>query len=144
MNNGNNKTHPRIGDRMKDGTILAGNSPDTGTAIYATPADAPFTYTLIEAREYAAELNVHGHKDWRVPTKGELNVLWENRNKGKLKRTFNETGEYFAGWYASSYWTSPRSYDRAAPIWAQRFSDGRYVNDGGHGLGYSSLRCVRG
>src|SRR5438552_817465 len=31
------------GDRMADGTIYAGVSPDTGKAMYTTPADAPLT-----------------------------------------------------------------------------------------------------
>ena len=76
----------------------------------------------------------HGHKDFRVPTKGELNVLYENRNKGKLKGTFNETGSAPAGWY----WSSSQTYLTA---WAQRFSDGHQSNDAR--IYYSSLRCVR-
>ena len=33
----------KVGDRMPDGTIYAGTSPDTGTAMYTTSADAPLT-----------------------------------------------------------------------------------------------------
>jgi hypothetical protein len=32
---------PEIGDKMPDGTLCAGVSPNTGRATYATPADAP-------------------------------------------------------------------------------------------------------
>src|ERR1039458_10259614 len=32
---------PKIGDKMPDGTVLAGISPDTNKPMYATPADAP-------------------------------------------------------------------------------------------------------
>lgn len=31
----------KIGDVMKDGTIYAGISPDTGKEMYAAPVDAP-------------------------------------------------------------------------------------------------------
>lgn len=34
-----------IGDRMEDGTIYAGISPDTGKKMYTTSADAPLTMT---------------------------------------------------------------------------------------------------
>jgi hypothetical protein len=127
-----------IGDEMDDGTILAGISPDTRQLLYATPADAPLTYTFNEAADYARLLNAQkflGHDDWRAPSKGELDVLWENRNKGKLAGTFNETGSSPAGWY----WSSSSSYDDFG--WGQRFSDG---NQDAYRLYASSLRCVRG
>ncbi len=129
------KTTPEIGDEMEDGTIYAGISPYTGNPMYATPANAPLTYTFNQAQEYAEKLDAHGHKDWRAPSKGELNVLWENRNKGKLAGTFNETGSDPAGWYWSS---SPYGNYFG---WAQRFSDG-YQNDVFR-YGGSSLRLVR-
>src|SRR5439155_1650460 len=66
------------GDHMPDGSIYAGVSPDEGQAMYTTPKDAPLTYTFNEARKYAEELDACGHQDWRVPTKGELNVLFQN------------------------------------------------------------------
>jgi hypothetical protein len=122
---------PAIGDEMDDGTILAGYY--KGKPVYATPQDAPLTYTFNEAADYARQLNAQkflGHDDWRAPSQGELDVLWENRNQGKLAGTFNE-----AAWY----WSSTPSYDFNG--WAQRFSDGsptfHYINV------LSSLRCVR-
>lgn len=134
--NGNNirggKTEPKIGDRMADGTVYAGTSPDTGKAMYTTPGDAPLTYTFNQAQKYAAGLDVHGHKDWRAPTKGELNVLFQNR---AAIGGFNETGSSPAGWYWSS------TQDTSNIAWAQRLSGG------GQDFDYeyygSSLRCVR-
>src|SRR5580704_12929695 len=72
-------TEPKLGEKMPDGTIYAGISPDTNKPMYATPADVPPTMTFNQATEYAAHLDAHGHKDWRMPTKAELNVLFNNR-----------------------------------------------------------------
>jgi len=123
------------GGIMPDGTVYAELSPDTHKPLYTTPADAPGIYTWSKGEDYCRALQASGHQDWHVPTKDELNILYENRNTGPLKGTFNETGSYPAGWYWSS---SPVSDDHG---WAQRFSDG-YQYDNTR-LGYSSLRCVR-
>jgi len=125
-------TEPKIGDRMADGSIYAGTSPDTGKAMYATPADAPLTMKWKAAMEYAAKLDAHGHDDWRVPTKSELNVLFQNR---AAIGGFDVSGSNPAGWY----WSSSQDYDYFA--WAQRFSDGdqNYFYE----TSVSSLRCVR-
>jgi Protein of unknown function (DUF1566) len=109
---------PKIGDKMCDGTIYAGISPDTNKPMYAMPADAPLTMTFNEAAEHAKTTNsqrAYGHDDWRVPTKNELNVLFNNRAAiGGL----NVSGSNPAGWYWSA-----TPYD-AWPAWCQRFNDG--------------------
>lgn len=103
---------------MPDGTLYAGISPDTGKPIYTMSEDAPLTMTFNEAKDYAAKLDAHSHKDWRVPTKGELNVLFNNRSKiGGFKE--NVLGG--AGFYWSSSETSSYAKPRA---WCKRFSDG--------------------
>jgi len=126
------KPGPKVGDRMTDGTVYAGTSPDTGKAMYATPGDAPLTCTFNQARNYAAELDAHDHNDWRVPTKDELNVMFQNL---AAIGGFNETGSPPGGWYWSS---SEVTYFDA---WGQRFSDGDQSNDGKNVV--SSLRLVR-
>jgi hypothetical protein len=121
-----------IGEVMPDGTIYAGVSPETGKAMFTTAADAPATCTFNEAQDYAAKLDAHGHRDWRVPTKDELNVLFSNRT---VIGGFDESCSYPGGWYRSS------SQFSNLFAWGQRFSDGCQTNsykDGG-----SSLRCVR-
>jgi Protein of unknown function (DUF1566) len=128
------KTAPEIGDEMEDGTILAGYY--EGKPLYATPKDAPETYTFNEAAKYAKNLDAHGHHDFHAPSKGELDVLYQNRDRGKLKGTFNETGSDPAGWYWSS--SPPDGLNYA---WAQRFSDGYQI--GYYTLHDSSLRLVR-
>jgi hypothetical protein len=123
---------PKPGDKMPDGTIYAGVSPDKGQPMYTTPADAPLTMTFNKAKKYAAKLDAQGHKDWRVPTKAELNVLFNNR---AAIGGFNVSGPYPAGWY----WSSLSGYEWTA--WCQRFSDGAqyYYSK----TDPSSVRCVR-
>ncbi len=123
-----------IGEVMPDGTVYAGISPETGGAIFATPVDAPATCTFDDALEYAAKLDANGHRDWRVPTKDELNLLFLNR---AVIGGLDESGSDPGGWYWSS---SPSSSRRNA--WAQRFSDG--YQDTSRRNYYTSVRCIRG
>jgi len=107
--------HPaRIGIQMQNG-VYAGISPDTHKPFYTTPADAPETYTWSEGTAYCSALDASGHKGWRVPTQGELNVEFNNRAS---IGGFNLSGSYNAGWY----WSSSPSFGSNA--WAQRFIDG--------------------
>jgi hypothetical protein len=131
--NSTNETTLKIGDRMADGTAFAGFSPYTNKPMYTTLADAPQTYTFSQAKTYAAKLDACGHKDWRGPTKSELNVLFKNR---VAIGGFLETGSYPAGWY----WSSSEVDDITG--WGQRFSDGR--QDYGSKYDAWCLRCVRG
>jgi hypothetical protein len=125
-----------VGDRMEDGTIFAGISPNTGKQMFALAADASLTMTFNKAKEYAAEAaDAKGNKSFRVPTKEELNVLFQNREKGALKGTFNLTGSSPAGYYWSS-----TPYDGNS-AWDQRFSSGDQNNF--YRIYDSSVRCVR-
>jgi hypothetical protein len=106
---------PEPGDPMPDGTICAGISPETNQPMYTTTADAPLTMIFNEAKEYAAKLDAHGHQDWHVPTKAELNVLFNNR---AAIGGFDVSGSDPAGWY----WSSSQGSKWNA--WCRRFSDG--------------------
>jgi len=117
------------GDRMPDGTVNAGISPDTHKSFSTTPADAPGLYTWDEAGNYCSALDAFGHKDWRPPSKDELNVEFNNRT---TIGGFNKTGSDPAGWYWSF---SPDAYIQ------QRFSDG--IQSFVYGDDSASLRCVR-
>lgn len=107
----------KIGDRMPDGTIYAGVSPTTGTAMYATPSDAPLTMKWNEAVRYADALDSHGHKDWRVPTWDELDVLFNNR---AAIGGFDEIGSGPVRWN----WSSTKGGAGAKYAWVVRFWDG--------------------
>jgi hypothetical protein len=109
---------PMIGDKMPDGTIYAGISPDRNKPMYTTWDDAPLAMTFNGAKDFARALNrrhAYDHDDWRVPTKKELNVLFNHR---AAICGFNESGCDHDGWY----WSSTQ-YSRSA-AWSQRFSDG--------------------
>jgi hypothetical protein len=126
------KAGPKPGDRMADGTVYAGISPNTGKAMYTTPKDATLTMKWKAAVEYAAKLDAHGHRDWRVPTKGELNVLFNNR------AAIGGFDVSAAGWYWSS------SQDANDDAWGQRFIDGSQTTFYYDKNNYLSLRCVCG
>ena len=128
----NTNQAPAAGDKMPDGTVFAGISPDTNKPMYTTPTDASLTMRFNEAQEYAAKLDAYGHKDWRVPTKAELNVLFNNR---AAIGGFNVTGSDPSGWYWSY------SQDLNWDAWGQRFSDGYQDNDNKGNP--SAVRCVR-
>ena len=111
--------------------------------MYTTPRDAPLTLTFEQAWDNAASLDAHGHRDWRVPTWDELNVLIkEHRAVGNFDLTHSVS--------SGRYWAS--SQVRAFDAWTQRVRPLRDESGGGkthrsdiHGRFYrSSLRCVRG
>jgi uncharacterized protein DUF1566 len=103
---------PHIGERMWDGTIYAGFSPDTGRPLYAMPADAhPMTFQ--GAADYVARLQANGHRGWRLPTRRELNALRNNRAAIGGFHLFDPAAR----------WLSSSPYGKWG-TWNQRFSDG--------------------
>src|SRR5579872_1938613 len=105
--------------------IYTGSSPDTGKRMYTTPSDAPGLYQWKNAMEYCAALQAGGHKDWRVPTRFELNVMF---NHHVAIGGFDVTGSIPVSWY----WSSTEHGDDNA--WDQRFSDGSRSWDGKEGV----------
>src|ERR1039458_8662323 len=73
-------TISRVDNKMPDGTMYAGTSPDTGQAMYATPADAPVTYSFSQAERYAATLDAH-----RPPHRGGGAKKTREDQKGKRR-----------------------------------------------------------
>jgi hypothetical protein len=128
-----NNAAPQIGDKMRAGHpnagwIYAGISKTTHEPFYVAPKDSG-VFQWKEAMAFAAK------EGSRVPSREELDQIYDAREKGALKDTFNVTGSDPAGWY----WSSSQ-YD-VNDAWAQRFSDGH--QDTNIKLYDSSLRCVR-
>lgn len=139
------RTHPSAGDVMADGTICAGISPDTGKPLYTARVDAPLTRSFNEAQKYAEDCKAHGHADWRLPTKAELNVMFNNR---AAIGGFSETGSGPSTWYWSSTTTTNLyAFYGAAPD-SRRFPFVRRFTDGLEDCDYlyptAAVRCVRG
>ena len=118
----------RPGHRMKDGTVFAGISPDTGENMFVTPRDIPGKPKTWEAAvEYAEGLDAHGHKDWSLPSEFELKELFNNKasignfdaGQRKTKRTY---------YYASTRETADNDWWGGDPfadeVLAQDFRDG--------------------
>ena len=127
---------PAPGDKMPDGTIYAGISPDTGKAMYTISTDTPLRVSFGQARKVVAGLNgdqFHGYQDWRVPTMAEVNVLFNDR---AAIGGFNLSGSRSSGWY----WSSSK---RHGLFQTKRFSDGYESLSYGGNADASSLRCIR-
>jgi hypothetical protein len=110
------------------GWIYAGISKSTHQPFFVAPKDSS-VFQWKEAMAFAAD------EGSRVPSREELDQIYDAREKGALKDTFNVTGSGPAGWY----WSSSQGVHYGA--WAQRFSDGNQNYD--YKLTDSSLRCVR-
>lgn len=112
------------GHVCEDGSVYVGFSPDTGRELYAMPATNEYLVSFQEKEsKYIDKLNAEkrcGHDDWRAPTKGELNLMFEARNAGALSGTFNESSAEDR-W--GLYWTSEHEAD-TEDAWAQHFADG--------------------
>jgi hypothetical protein len=131
-NDASPKAEPQIGDKMpaghpNAGWIYAGISKTTHEPFYVAPKDSG-VFQWKEAMAFAAK------EGSRVPSREELNQLYDARDQGALKGTFNVTGSLPAGWY----WSSSQN---GLDAWAQRFSDGD--QDVYNKSNDSSLRCVR-
>ncbi len=130
-----------VGYQMPDGSIYAGISPDTNKHMYVTAKSASLSMNFNAAAVYAEGLDAHGHQDWRLPSRGELDVLSFNRDNGALKETFNTAGMGHLGYFWSSSITT--LIDKEGSAWARQFVDG-VIMGGGYDKSYTfSVRCVR-
>lgn len=126
---------PKIGDVMpaghkNAGWVYAGVSKTNNEPFYAAAEDSG-VFKWSAAMKFAAQKNA------RVPSDEELNQLFEAKDEGALKGTFNVSGSDPGGWYCSS----TQDPDLEDFTWIQYFNDG----DRGWVLEdpQSSLRLVR-
>jgi hypothetical protein len=118
---------------MPDGTVYVGFSPDSGEPMYTTPDDEPLRYSFKKALAHAASLSAHGHNDWRVPTRGELRILFSYRaSLGGFGPKSGHWSSEASGRFSAWYMIFGRYLSNAA---GQEFSAFRKV--------HLALRCVR-
>jgi hypothetical protein len=97
------KQELKVGDLDKGG-VYVGKSATTGKPLYAALADEPEYMTFSEAFAAAEKMKkIPGRENAHVPTQEELDAnLYQNRDNGALKGTFNISGSFPAGIYRSS------------------------------------------
>jgi Protein of unknown function (DUF1566) len=125
------------GNKMPDGTIYAGADYFSGKAIYTTPHDAPLEMTFNQAINYCANLDAHGHRDWRLPASGELDEMFKNR---ATIGGFDLSPSDDSGWY----WSSQRADEDEGRL---KLAAVRHFSDGNRRLNFTFMlapvRCVR-
>jgi hypothetical protein len=116
------------------GLIDRGNGTiyDTKTNLTWQQDFSPEKYTWKDANRYCEELNLSGHKDWRLPTLEELKSLIE-KGMPTICPIFN--CEFFSYWSSWDYVTDP------GYTWVINFYDG-YVHCGYKANTYY-IRAVR-
>jgi hypothetical protein len=94
---------PQIGD-LDGGGVYVGKSATTGKDLHAALADEPEYLDFDEAYEAAEQMRKQpGREKAHVPTPEELNVnLYQNKDKGALRGTFNTSGSFPTSCYRSS------------------------------------------
>jgi len=90
------------------------------------------------AAQICAIMDVNGYKDWFLPSRDELNLMYLNlkqKGLGNFKTTEDRTN------WTHIYWSS--SQDNSDYAWGQNFSSG-LLNDGDYSKDYTfSVRAVR-
>lgn len=87
-----------------------------------------------DAAIYCDGLSAHGHSDWYLPARDELNLFW---NSGAPVANVDESGSFPDGWYWSS--TEVETFENRA--YDQNFNDGSTPFNGKSNA--QAVRCVR-
>ena len=131
-----------IGDKLPDGWIIMGVSPDTGEVFSAEPeANVLDGYqTWHKGEERAKDLRDAGHKNARQASKEELSVIYNDVVKAGCNDNakFNTSGSFPYG----IYWSSTQGRDGPDFAWVQYLDDGHrlwlHKDDA-----CARVRCVR-
>lgn len=130
-----------VGAKMADGSVFAGLTIDGSKQIFAMPADMDVTLTFNDAAKRVKNMNNNkflGHDDWQIPTHDQLNVLYQNQDKGALKGTFNTTNKISGSGFPYWYWSSTENRTNPSCVWFVRLSSG---NGGWNLKDYDRLSC---
>jgi hypothetical protein len=113
--------------QVKNGGVVVSENNGHGFVAAAKDLANPMEYN--QSKKACADLILNGFDNWRLPTKNELNLLYDNRNKiGGFDMTY-------------VYWSSTSDgSDNTA--WYIDFNDGT-KEFGRYDYGTSKVRCVR-
>lgn len=133
-----------IGDLSEDRkAVFCGLSPTTGKPFFTTRRGDSGPATWVQAanlvhcrgvnffrystsnRKTEGDLLTRGDDGgWRLPTLAEARAMYENRDAGYLKDTFNTGAKSDDGLLSSWYWTSTEFESSSDEMYYLRFSDG--------------------
>ena len=116
-----------VGDSYEGGIIFQIST--DGSSMKICAEEDMGMYTWYDAKDIAKTYDGGGHADWRLPTKEELNTMYNRLSKEGL-------GDFQEEWY----WSSTTTDDQA---WEQLFPEGVQQNDGGGNESLSLVRPVR-
>ena len=114
-----------VGVQQPDGTIFAGALPD-GKKLYVSPQNASIAMDFNAAAAFVQRANNNkmlGHDDWRLPTKQELILIHQNKDKGALKGTF-EINARLSDQTDGDYWSSTTISATIPLMYMKRLADG--------------------
>lgn len=114
-----------LGDKHAGGIIFYLDGKGGGLA--AAPEDQG-EYEWNEAKIVCQELSLNGYDDWFLPSKDELNLMYENLHEKGL-----------AGFTDYNYWSSSENNNNG--VWFQKFVNGN--QDFSVKYGYYMVRAVR-
>lgn len=133
-----------IGDFAQGGHVIEVSS-DGNHGIVAALQDQTSSVNWFESNDVcnnAANHNPSGsnYKDWRLPTKRELNILFDQKDAINSTASANGGGTFAVDAFSGQYWSSTAHMDGGA--WGQRFMNGVQFFTQGTGTTYR-VRAVR-
>jgi hypothetical protein len=127
-----------IGDLRDGGIVFWVNPTDKTHGLVCYTEDAPNKLNWHDAMAYCAALEAGTYNDWYLPSKYDLNLMYENRVAINTTAT-NNGGDAFKDDRDSLYWSNT-PFNTRMMIY-QRFEDGyQHGHDGRH---LSYVRAVR-
>jgi hypothetical protein len=113
----------------------------TGTAIGTGKSNTASIVAVLNAHtifgraaQLCDELSYNGYDDWYLPSKDELNAIWDN-----LVDDGTGSNNGVGGFYPLGYWSSSEYDSKGA--WGQSFTDGYQSNSGKEAIG--RVRAIR-
>ena len=143
---GTKRYHPRAVRNVAAPTTIIhftdngnGTITDNNTNLMWQKASTTSTYTWEQAIEYAENLNVAGHADWRLPNIKELTTINdETTNAPSVNITF------FSGVVAARYWSSTTQFSPGgSSAWFQDFQNFGITSQDLKTVSHNVI-CVRG